>query len=245
MKLDHFVINVDKNYQADETIINYIRSKGFPYEPKWGNGTAGFKVSNLWIGNEYFEMVHIMKPDGGGWVEEWSRKYNQGHRGVICLMLDVRKIDEIHDSLNRKGIDVTQPEWLEFKWFFNLLTRRMPWRNCYVPFFEGVPMQIGFQEMKDEKSRDFMNQYMVPNSRDNGIMGINRVIVKGQFTENDLAMISAIFGELAHKNESIIKVVLPSTQIIEFVSDTYYQTEIYTDSSRGDFIEIENVRVNC
>ncbi len=245
MKLDHFVINVDKNYHSDESIINYIRSKGFPYEPKWGKGTAGFKVSNLWIGNEYFEMIHILKPDGGGWVEEWTRKYNQGHRGVICLMLDVGEIDEIHDSLNRKGIDITRPEWLEFKWFFNLLTRRMPWRNCYVPFFEGVPMQIGFQEMKDEKSRDFMNQYMVPNSRDNGIMGINRVIVKGQFTENDFAMISAIFGELAHKNESSIKVVLPLTQIIEFVKDKHYQTEIYTDSSRGDFIEIENIRVNC
>ncbi|MCI8410017.1 MAG: hypothetical protein HFJ09_12230 [Lachnospiraceae bacterium] len=31
-----------------------------------------------------------------------------------------------------------------------MLTRRMLWRNCYIPFFDNVPFQIGFQEMKDE-----------------------------------------------------------------------------------------------
>lgn len=32
-----------------------------PYEPKWGKGTKGFNVSNLWIGNEYLEMVNIKR----------------------------------------------------------------------------------------------------------------------------------------------------------------------------------------
>lgn len=245
MKLDHFVINVDKKYQTDKTIIDCIRANGFPYEPKWGKGTKGFKVSNLWIGNEYFEMIRILKPDGGGWIEEWTRKYNKGHRGMICLMFDVEGIDTIYHSLNRKNIPVTQPKWLEFKWFFSLLTRRMPWRNCYIPFFEGIPLQIGFQEMKDEKSRDFMNQYMVPNSRDNGIKGINKVIIKGQFTENDFDLISTVFGNTAYKHETSIKIKLPLNQIIEFVTDIYYKIDIYTDSSKGDFIEIENIKLYC
>lgn len=42
----------------------------------------------------------------------------------------------------------------------------MPWRNYYVPFFENVPFQIGFQETKDEKSGEFMNQYMVFNVKE-------------------------------------------------------------------------------
>ena len=221
MKLDHFVINIDKKYHTDKTIIDFIRAKGFPYEPKWGKGTKGFKVSNLWIGNEYFEMIRILKPDGGGWIEEWTRKYNQGHRGMICLMLDVEMIDTIYDSLNEKNKPVTQPKWLEFKYFFKLLTRRMPWKNCYVPFFEGVPLQIGFQEMKDKKSKDFMNRYIVLNSRDNGIKAINKVIIKGQFTENDFELISIVFGDSAYKNETSIKVELSSTQTIEFTMYIY------------------------
>ncbi len=32
--------------------------------------------------------------------------------------------------------------------------------------------------MNDEKSRKFMNEYMIPNSRDNDIIGISEVIVR-------------------------------------------------------------------
>lgn len=35
MKLDHFVVNVDKKYQKDGMIIDTIRNMNFPYEPKW------------------------------------------------------------------------------------------------------------------------------------------------------------------------------------------------------------------
>lgn len=246
MKIDHLVINVDKRYQEDKSIIDNIRAKGFPYEPKWGKGTKGFKASNLWIGNEYFEMIRILKSNGGGWIEEWTKRYNQDHRGMICLMLDVEDIDRIYHLLKDKDIQVTEPEWLEFKWFFNLLTRRMPWRNCYIPFFEGVPFQIGFQEMKDEKSRDFMNQYMVPNSRENGIDGINRIIIKGKFSKDDFEMISTVFeNKTIYKQETSIRVELSSAQYIEFVVDGAYQMEIYTDSNKGNSIDIENIRLYC
>lgn len=248
MKLDHFVINVDKKYQTDKDIIEDIRTAGFPYEPKWGKGTRGFKVSNLWIGNEYFEFVRILKSEGGGWIPEWTQKYNHGHRGMICLMLDVENIDEIYSLLKSLNIPVTAPRWLEFKWLFNLLTRRMPWRNCYLPFFEGVEFQIGFQQMQDEKARDFMSQYMVPNSRDNGISGINDVTIKGQFTNHDFQMIAAVFGNKISDNlfdETSLKVNLSSTQSIEFVKDAHYQLEVYTDAGKEKFIQIENSKIYC
>ncbi|WP_176698691.1 hypothetical protein [Romboutsia hominis] len=104
--------------------------------------------------------------------------YNNGHRGLICIMLDVVNIDEVYNLLNKKSIEITKPEHLKFKWFFNMLTRTMPWQNSYINFFEGVPLQIGFQQMNDEKSRKFMNEYMIPNSRDNDIIGISEVIVR-------------------------------------------------------------------
>ncbi len=248
MKLDHLVVNVDKKYQTDKSIIDNIRTAGFPYEPKWGKGTGGFKVSNLWIGNEYFEMVHILKSNGGGWIPEWTKRYNHGHRGMICLMLDVENIDEIYSLLKSRNVQVTPPQWLEFKWFFNLLTRRMPWRNCYMPFFEGVEFQIGFQQMQDEKARDFMSQYMVPNSRDNGIIGIDNVIIKGQFTKQDFEMIVAVFGDKISDNlldETSVKVNLSSTQSIEFVKDKHCQLEVYTDSVKEKSIHIENIKIYC
>ena len=49
MKIDHLVINVNQEYQLNNNIIDEIRRSGFPYEPKWGKGTKGFKATNLWI----------------------------------------------------------------------------------------------------------------------------------------------------------------------------------------------------
>ena len=65
----HLVVNVDSFVQEDENFIKKVHSLGLPYEPKWGKGTKGFKVSNIWIGNEYFELVKIKSKDGGGWIE--------------------------------------------------------------------------------------------------------------------------------------------------------------------------------
>lgn len=245
MKLDHFVVNINEKYQKSEKVIENIRNMNFPYEPKWGKGTRGFKVSDLWIGNEYLEMVNILKKDGGGWVPEWTDKYLQGHRGMICLMLDVENIDALYQEMTEKGIQITNPEWLEFKWFFNMLTRRMPWRNCYVPFFEGVPFQIGFQEMKDEKARDFMNQYMVPNSREKGIDGIFRVVIKGKFLEADFEMIQKIFAEKACLESDMIRVVLSTKQSIEFVKAESYEIDLFTNVNTGSVVEIENIKIHC
>lgn len=244
MKLDHFVVNIDKKYQNDKETIEYIRNSKFPYEPKWGKGTKGFKVSDLWIGNEYLEMVQILKPNGGGWISEWTNQYIKGHRGMICLMLDVEDIDLLHQNLASKGIPIAAPEWLEYKWCFNLLTRRMPWRNSYLPFFEGVPFQIGFQQMKDQKARDFMNQYMIPNARDNGIDGIYNVIIRGQFTKNDFELITNIFSKAGHKEGDFIKIDLTEKQTIQFVMSEHYQVELFTNTQSGDFVEIENIKIH-
>lgn len=244
MKLDHFVINVDRKIQVDENIIKNIRSS-IPYEPKWGKGTKGFKVSNLWIGNEYLEMVHILKKNGGGWVPEWTVKYNEGHRGMICLMLDVPNIDFIYKNLKSIGLPVTEPKWLEFKWFFNIFTRKMPWRNCYMPFLEKVPFQIGFQEMKDDKAREFMNQYMVPNSRDNGINGIYKIVIKGKYSNNDFANIIAVFGDKAHREKKLVRVELNKNQSIEFSKNADYHVELFTNLSTDKSILIENLTIHC
>lgn len=192
MKIDHLVVNVEARYQTDKAVIDSIRAAGFPYQPKWGKGTSGFSASNIWIGDAYFEMIRLLKEDGGGWKSEWVEQYNQGHRGLICLMFDVDDIDALYTRMAPFGM--TAPEYLQFKWFFNLLTRTMPWRNAYLPFLESIPVQIGFQQMKDDKSRQMMAQYMVPNSRDNGIQGVRELVLECAYTDHDLATFSHVLG---------------------------------------------------
>lgn len=246
MKIDHLVLNVDKKYQNDLTMIEKIRKSGILYEPKFGKGTKGFKATNVWFGVEYFEMICILQNDGGGWIPEWAKKYNEGHRGGICLFLDVEDINKIYETLTNKGIDITKPEWLKFKWFFNLFTRTMPWMNSYIQFFEGVPLQLGFQQMKDKKSRDLMNQYMYPNSKDNGIEGIKTIQIEGAFTENDFKLIKDIFENTETLNDSI-ETTLTNNQKLIFKKSTNYNIKVYTNCTseehKGNTATFENVEV--
>ena len=245
-KFDHFIINIDEHFQKDSKYINEIIEAGFPYKPSWGKGTKGFKVSNLWIGNEYFEMVNILKKDGGGWTKSWINLYNNGHRGLVCLMLDVDDLDNIHNSLCSKNINITTPEFLKFKWFFNLFTRIMPWRNSYINFFEGLPLQIGFQEMKDDKARKFMKKYMVPNSRENEILGIKKIVVKGSFTQNDIEVIEKTFSEYII-NRTPITIKLDKNQTLIFENAKEYEVDIFTQCNNENLqnkkIQIENISV--
>lgn len=248
-KFDHFVINIDERYQKDKSVIDTIVNSGFPYEPSWGKGTRGFKASNLWIGNEYFEMINILKSDGGGWKSDWVDLYNQGHRGLVCIMLDVVNIKELYNLLKEKNIEITKPEHLRFKWFFKMLTRTMPWQNSYVNFLEGIPLQIGFQQMNDEKSREFMNAYMVPNSKDNNIEGISKVRVKGSLTKNDKDFICKLFDTYVTKTEPLT-IQLNQQQVLVFEDSESYSVEMVTKCDNDKFndktISIENVDVkNC
>lgn len=243
---DHLVININEGYQKDNKCINAIIEAGFPYKPTWGKGTRGFKVSNLWIGNEYFEMVNILKEDGGGWVEAWTKLYKNGHRGLICLMLDTNSLDNIYNVFRDRNINITTPEFLKFKWFFNLFTRTMPWKNSYINFFEGAPLQIGFQEMKDDKARKFMEEYMVPNSRENEILGIKKIVVKGSFNQNDIEVIEKIFSEYII-NTTPITIKLDKNQTLIFEKDKEYKVDIFTQCNNEKFknkkILIENVTI--
>lgn len=246
MKIDHLVINVDKIYQTDKSVINKIKSNGFPYEPKWGKGTSGFKASNIWIGNEYFEMIRILKENGGGWRKEWVEKYNRHHRGLICLFIDTDNIREEYDRIRNLGVAVSEPGYLKFKWFFGLLTRVMPWQNAYLPFFEGVPFQLGFQQMKDEASKKWMQQYMIPNSRENGIEKITALNLYGSYSENDKKLIRNIFSNaVSDKNKIIVE--LSSRQKLFFIQDKTHHVEVLTqhtdDRLKNKKFNIHNISI--
>jgi hypothetical protein len=246
MRIDHLVINIDKQYQTDSLQINDIKDTGLLYEPAWGKGTSGFKAYNIWIGDEYFEMIRLKNKSGGGWRKDWVEKYNNNHRGLICLFIDTNDIKAEYDRLEKLNIKITEPEYLKFKWFFNLLTRTMPWQNSYLPYFEGAPFQIGFQQMKDEASLNWMRQYMVPNSRDNGIDRIVSIRFYANYTENDKQLIKNIFKSCVIENNEII-VELDNSQRLHFIQDKTYHVEVFTQCNEEKYknknIKIHNIEV--
>lgn len=230
MKIDHLVVNVDRNVQEDKNFIEKVHAFGLPYEPKWGKGTKGFKVSNLWIGDEYFELVQIKSQDGGGWIESWTKEYHSGHRGLIGFALEVEDIEATYQNLVRQNIQVTKPEPLQFKWFFNLLSKTMPWKNAYLPKLEGMPFQFFLQQMNDEKSKTYMQKYMIPNSREKSINGISEVKIFGTLTEQDKAIIQALFQDNKIQDSSIT--VSLGRQTISFVESDKYAVEILLDCEK-------------
>ncbi|MFY3790757.1 VOC family protein [Ureibacillus sp. MALMAid1270] len=227
MKIDHLVVNVDSFVQEDKSFIKKVHSLGLPYEPKWGKGTRGFKVSNIWIGSEYFELIRIKTINGGGWIKSWTEDYHSGHRGLIGFALEVDDIEATYQKLLRQNIEVSAPEPLKYKWFFNLLSKTMPWKNSYLPKFEGMPFQFFLQQLNDEKSKAYMQQYMVPNSRETNINGILEVRIYGILTEHDKKIIKALFQEYEIRDSTII--VSLGGQTISFVESEKHSIEVILD----------------
>ena len=227
MKIDHLVVNVDGFVQEDQAFIKKVHSLGLPYEPKWGKGTRGFKVSNIWIGDEYFELVKIKSKDGGGWVESWTEDYHSGHRGLIGFALEVDDIEATYQKLIKQNVQVSMPEPLKFKWFFKLLSKTMPWKNSYLPMFEGIPFQFFLQQLNDEKSKAFMQQYMVPNSREMNINGILEVKIYGILTEQDKNIIKVLFQDIEVQDRTIT--ISLGRQTISFVESKNHSVEVILD----------------
>ncbi|MEO3946887.1 VOC family protein [Gorillibacterium sp. CAU 1737] len=233
MKIDHLVVNIDSAWQEDPHHVEEIRSAGLPYMPKWGKGTRGFKVSNVWIGKEYLELVRIKRPDGGGWIPEWTQRYLAGHRGLVGLAIDVEDIEAVYRKLRDAKVKVTRPEPLRFKWFFRLLTRTMPWKNAYLPPFEGMPFQLFLQQMDNEKARSFMEAYMVPNSRNQGIEGIAELIVYGRLTADDKRIVMALFD---HVDEIAGEIrIAIGEQIIRFVPADAHRVEVVLRGTNREY----------
>lgn len=234
LKIDHLVLNVDKNIQSDTKIIESIQNIGLPYSPSKGKGTKGFKVSNLWIGDEYLEMANILNQDGGGWRRDWVNLFNQGYRGTTCIVINTDNLDSIYSDLKSLDISISEPETISFKLFFNLFTMTMPWRNIYTGFFEKIPLQLSFQELNNKDYMKSMRKRMVPNSIENGITKILKLLINGPFTDNDFTNIKKIFPTAIESNNSIT-VPLDNDQELIFQYNAYYSVKAYTNCLNESF----------
>lgn len=247
IRLDHFVINIDNDMARLNNLAVEIKDKGYPFKPKWGKGTKGFKVANIWMGLQYFEMVWLKKIDGGGWKEDWVKKYNSGHRGLIAIYLMTDSLDEIWEELLNKKIEVSEPERISFKWFFGLFKKTMPWRSIFTPPIPGTDIQICFGELDSEEMMEKMKEYMVPNSKENGIEGIREANLKGKFNQDGIDYIKKIFPQALVVDNKIVYDMGETRLSFEMDEDEDIKLELKSLTTnkelQGKGFEIENVQV--
>lgn len=248
IRLDHFVLNVDDDMEKLNDLKKQIEPLGYPFEPTWGKGTKGFKVANLWIGSQYFEMVWLKTKDGGGWRTDWVKKYNNGHRGIIAIFLLTDELDKIEKDLKSKAVPISEPERISFRWFLGLFKKTMPWRNLYTSPIPGTDLQICYLELDSPQIMEKMKPYMVPNSTDNGILGIGEAIVKGNFSEEAWVYIRKLFPE-AKQNGSRLTYDMGTTCLsFESCLDLDLTVELSATTTNLEYskksFKIENVKVS-
>jgi len=181
--LDHVVVHCSNDTDLTE-LREDLAHHGIPFEPRWGKKAKGFRISNIWIGRQYFELVHILGNDNA-WQPQWSARHARGDRGVYCVFVKTgRDLDELTAELVSAGIEVSEPERTRFSWFFGLLEKRMPWRFVLVSGIPGTSIEIGIIRY-DEGAEDRFKPYMVPNAEDSGFEGLIRAFV--ETSERDAA----------------------------------------------------------
>lgn len=240
--IDHIVVNVDEKYQKNIQFIEQVNRLGLPYTPSKGKGNKGFKASNLWVGEEYFEFIYIKSKDGGGWIKDWVDKYNSGHRGVIGLFLKTHNIEKTSELL--KSFGISNPERISFPFFFKLINFSAKWQNAYLPYFDEVPFQLGFQQVDSPQIEKKMRNRMVPNSKANGIDGIKSVQFFGPFTRRDFEWLKNVFYCINEDTDQL-NIPLENGQSIHFYISETIETRVLLNS-KGKVLTpllIENLRI--
>lgn len=248
-RLDHFVVNIDNDMGKLKELKRWIEPLGFPFEPTWGKGTKGFKVANIWIGLQYLEMVWLKKEDGGGWKADWVEKYNKGHRGIIAVYLMTDRLDEIREELRRRGVPVSEPERVSFRWFFGLLKKTMPWRSIFTAPIPGTDLQICYGELDSPDIMEKMKAYMVPNAAVNGIEGIKEAIVRGNFSEEAWGYIQKLFPNAEEKGTCLRYDMGTTCLSFEAWGKPGLSVELKAVTANEKYLgkgfEIENLRIRC
>jgi hypothetical protein len=97
--------------------------------------------------------------------------------------------------------------------------------------------------MNDQKSREYMEKYMYPNSVEEGVEGIIAVKLYGEVTIEDRNIIGSLFSDVTNGEKEII--IRLKNQAIHLIQSNEHFIEIILDCQneayRGKKLKIENV----
>jgi hypothetical protein len=210
MRLDHFVVHVDNNIAKLKQLAAAATSAGMPFNPKKGKGTSGFRATNIWIGDQYFEIPWLRRHDGGGWKKEWVELYNNGQRGAFCIFLLTRNLRELKARLEAAGVAVNE-EKVSFK-AFGLFTKVMPWTTLHLPRLPGTNLEISFIEYEPICETWFAR--MSPNAKTNGIEGVLSGEIEVQDFEGASDFLRRVFPESRTMSDEFVASLEGGTLVV-------------------------------
>ena len=210
LKVDHIVVHIDDNPEILQDLKKEAERCGFPFEPGRGKGNRGVRVSNLWVGDQYFEIPQVFTKGNGGRAQSWVERYNKGNRGIYCLYLRAKNLERLQSDLAVRGI-MSSMEKTTYKTFFGLFTVTKPWQYLRLPPIPGSDFEIGFFDC-DEVAAKKVRPQMKPNSMHNGIMGISDVDIMLPDYSGAVTFLKALFPNL-EVGEKQAKVILENSEL--------------------------------
>jgi hypothetical protein len=245
IRLDHFVIHVDDDMSRLKQLKETIEPLGFPFLPERGKGTRSFKVSNIWVGEQYFEIVRIFDPDGD-WRKDWASLYQSGRRGLFGIMLMTNELDEWMDTFRERGIPIEEPERISFRWL--IFKKTLPWRTLFLPRIPGTDVQITISQMDSEKDYQFMKRFMKPNASEQGITGIVKATLHGDFSDEAWDYLKRLFPWTVDTDERLVfgldeghQLCFQKSKDMSPVLSLVARSE--DPAKRGGEFQLENVRL--
>lgn len=246
MRLDHFVVHITKSDEKLAGLKAELAELGVPFEPTKGKGTKGFKVANIWIGEQYLEIPWMLNKEGGGWKPEWVEKYHSGKRGIFGLCFMVDNVDKMKGELVSRGVEVSGPERITFT-MLHFFKKSLPFRTLYTREIPGTDLQFMFLEMDSQEKYEFTKKYfMHPNSEKNQVNAINRAVVELQESEEVKAFISSVFPNCVETEIGRSFIMKDTTLDFHFKKEKELKVHLYAKTTNsnlplGTTIEVENV----
>ncbi|TET21576.1 MAG: hypothetical protein E3J71_09460 [Candidatus Stahlbacteria bacterium] len=233
MRLDHLVIHIDNDAEIIERLKKRVTPLGFPFDPETGERTQEFAATNIWIGEQYLQLVRLLQPSVRGWNPRWAQCYNEGKRGVFSIFIAVEDLGEVHKGLLERDIEISIPEPKQSlakasKDILQAVTgflglrqskskKNLPWRSLHLPRIPGTDMDISFLEY-DEEAKEEIKLLMKPNAEEYGITGIHRAKIYLPLWDEGIRFLQKVFPQLIGATTQQ-KVELKEDELLFFRSD--------------------------
>lgn len=200
MRIDHIVIHVDNNPEKVNTLSSAINDQGFPFSPETGKRSFEFRVNNINVGNEYIEVVRLLRSHAHSWMPLWAHQYYNGQRGVFCIFLEVEDVERLAVAIKKSGIQARGPAVLTYPALLGLVRTESPYFIYYLPNFPDTPLQLAIMQYKKDSQRESFMANLQPNSEQNGINGVRKVEIELPNLEGSMDILQKLFPDLRQDN---------------------------------------------
>lgn len=247
MRIDHIVVHINNDAEQLNALSGAINAQGFPFNPETGKRSLEYRVSNINIGNEYIELVRIMRSNASSWMPLWTHQYSSGQRGVFCIFLEVEDVERLAVAIKKAGIRARGPAVLTYPSLLGLYRTETPYFIYYLPNFPDTPLQFAIMQYKKSSLRESSMAGLQPNAEQNGIHGLRKMEIELPNLDESMGMLQKLFPELHTEGEDCFSMLEKQRIIFRRSADQQAHVCVSAVTSQraylGKKFQIENLEV--